>query len=212
MPKNISPETERFNFFLEARGLRQVTISKVIGITPSTVSQIVSGKSGISNQVLQALKREYGLNPDWIRTGEGDMLLKREKPPEPQLKRIPVLASIPAGPWEHWLDTYVMGFGEDFIEYPEMRGENLFAIRVKGDSMSPMLNPGDILIIDPHKEFIKGIAVVRHHWGYKIRVVRKLNHRYMLTPYNPAYNEEEIEPDDETRIYVPVKVICSRDL
>jgi len=72
---------------------------------------------------------------------------------------------------------------------PDVSGKNLFGIRVTGESMEPTLYDGDILIINPHKKFTRGLAVVRHHWGYKIRNVHKRgNNSYTLAPVNPAYD------------------------
>ena len=79
--------------------------------------------------------------------------------------------------------------------------------------MEPTLRNGDILIIDPHKNFQGGIAVVRYREGYKIRNVRKTERNtYFLCPQNPAYKDEEIMQEEDTRLYVPVKVISMRDI
>ena len=79
--------------------------------------------------------------------------------------------------------------------------------------MEPALSEGDILIIDPHIEFRSGMGVVRHHWGYKIRNVHPRGKgRYLLTPVNPAYKPEEIEAGEETRLYVPIKIVSMKDV
>jgi phage repressor protein C with HTH and peptisase S24 domain len=82
--------------------------------------------------------------------------------------------------------------------------------------MMPLINNKDYLVINPHKEFVKGLAVVRHDFGeepaYKIRMVRKKGGMYILTPMNPLYEELEIRPNKGTFFYVPVKVISMRDL
>ncbi len=208
MSKNIPAENVRFALFLKGKDLSQSTIAQKVGVTKSNISQIVSGKIRISDQILLALSREYNLNPDWIRFGKDPMTHPGIKPCVP----IPIIAEIPAGDWREWLDSYTVGAGDDYIYAPEIIGKNLFAVRVIGSSMEPKLYSGDILVIDPHKEFISGIAVVRHHWGYKIRTVRKTDHSYHLKPFNPLYKDENIIPDDETRLYVPIKVISMRDL
>lgn len=209
MPKNISYENERFALFIKSKGLKQTDIAKMTGVSKSNISQIMSGKNGISNQILVALSREYNLNPEWIKSGKEPMTFGGMKPCIP----IPIIADIPAGDWREWMDSYIAGAGEDYISAPEIKGRNLFAVRVIGDSMEPRLHKGDILVIDPHKVFMSDLAVVRHHWGYKIRIVRKINHSYLLHPLNPLYKEETITPDDDyTRFYVPVKRISMQDL
>ena len=106
-----------------------------------------------------------------------------------------------------------MGAAESWISVDGIKGENLFAIKVKGDSMEPVLFDGDILVINPYKVFRHGLAVVRHHWGFKIRnVFKKSDRKYYLCPQNSKYAAEEITADNETRVYIPVKVISMRDI
>ena len=79
--------------------------------------------------------------------------------------------------------------------------------------MEPTLYKGDILIIDPEKKFTYGIGVVRHKEGYTIkRVIDHGNGRYTLRPHNPEYSEENIVADNDTIVYVPVRVLSIKNL
>ena len=128
-------------------------------------------------------------------------------------RRIPIIADIPAGEWRHWYDAYAAGVGDDYISVPYLKGEDLFALRVYGDSMEPTLHEGDILIIDPNKTFRKGIAIVRHNKKYCVRNVHKLSSKkYLLISHNLKYEDEEITVDNYTKLFVPIKVISMRDL
>lgn len=72
---------------------------------------------------------------------------------------------------------------------------------------------GDILIIDPHKKFTHGIGVVHHKEGFNIK--RVIDHgvgRYTLCPQNPSHKEKNIVAENDTRIYVPIKIISMRDI
>ncbi len=189
--------------------LSQAEFGTLLGLSQNQVSNIILGKSLVTPMLIELFQYKLNVNPRWLLEGEPPMF--RENPELPN-ESIPILADIPAGDWKFWIDSYPAKAGEGYICVPEMKGANLFAIRVRGDSMEPSLHEGDILVINPYREFFKGLAVVRHHWGYKIRTVRKLNHSYLLTPYNPAYDEEVIDPDDDTRFYVPVKRISMQDL
>lgn len=43
-----------------------------IGISDSAVSQIEKGKSGVSDQTIRSICREFGVNETWLRTGFGE--------------------------------------------------------------------------------------------------------------------------------------------
>lgn len=212
MAKNydLRPENQRFGELFRQANLSQKEFGELLGVSQRQISAILLGRSLITPMLIELLRYKLNINPSWLLHGE---LPKRIENPEWATGYIPILADIPAGPWKLWIDTYVTGVGDDYIAAPtDIKGENLFAIRVKGDSMEPSLHEGDILVINPHREFISGLAVVRHHWGYKIRMAKKHNNTYILTPLNLAYKEEEIEPDNDTRFYVPVKRISMQNL
>jgi len=44
-----------------------------IGISDSAVSQIEKGRTGISEQTIRSICREFGISEEWLRTGEGEM-------------------------------------------------------------------------------------------------------------------------------------------
>ncbi len=193
--------------------MNQKELADSLGTGYSNISRIEKDEYSLGKAYLELLREKYNVNPNWILYGQEPIFVSRNKKPEDLIpQRIPILAKIPAGPWETWLDPYEVRFAEEYVEHPNVKGENLFAVRVKGDSMEPRLYEGDVLIIDPHRQFDGGIAVIRHGWEYKIRFVRKLNNHYLLVPFNPAYPQEELVPDDNTRIYVPVKVVSTRDI
>ena len=44
-----------------------------IGISDSAVSQIEKGRTGVSDQTIRSICREFGIREEWLRTGAGDM-------------------------------------------------------------------------------------------------------------------------------------------
>lgn len=211
---SLSPLQARFKAIFEATGLTQKEFGGRLGLSQNQVSTILTGKSSLSVPVLNLLKHEYGVDPNFIFKGQLPMFLEGRE--YKCFRHIPIIASIPAGDWEQWIDSYSPGVGDGYIDLSDVKGNNLFAVRVKGDSMEPSLVKGDILVINPNKEFSKGLAVVRHdfndEFAYKIRMVRKHGNTYILTPINPRYDELCLTPNQGTRLYVPIKVISMRDL
>ena len=207
---DIPPINQRFGVLFRRANITQSEFGDLLGVSQRQISAIMTGKSMVTPMLIELLKYKLNINPEWLL--HGTLPMHRENP-EWETGYIPILADIPAGHWEAWIDTYTAGVGDDYLAAPaDVRGENLFAIRVHGDSMSPMFLPGDILVINPHKIWTRGPAVVRHQGGYQIRLVRKHNNTYILTPVNPAYDEDEITPDESTAFYVPVKRISMQDI
>lgn len=68
---------QRIKEVRKAAGLTLEKFGQRIGITASSCSTIESGKSNPSNQTIVAICREFGVSELWLRTGEGDMLVKR---------------------------------------------------------------------------------------------------------------------------------------
>lgn len=129
---------------------------------------------------------------------------------------IPILGSLPAGPWMSWHDSYAPGAGEDFIERGSVKGNHVIGVWVRGDSMEPELHDGDILVLDPEKAFSprRGgrIGVVKFDGSYKIRRVHLTpdSNNYLLEPANRTH-DSEIIPVTGTVIFKIVDVRTKLD-
>jgi len=65
----------RLKYILKHLNLTQQEVADRFGIDRSLLSFICNDKQKISKLMLYALKSEFGLNPTWLLTGEGDMFL-----------------------------------------------------------------------------------------------------------------------------------------
>ena len=118
---------------------------------------------------------------------------------------IPLLGTVKAGydylAQENWegtveVETSLVGNGKDFI-----------ALKVKGDSMSPVLIEDDIVIIKKQEDFESGDIVVALINGDEatIKKGRKSDNSIVLQPLNPNY-EPLIFTNEEMKS-IPVKII-----
>ena len=67
---------ERLKELRKALRLSQEKFGELLGITKSGVSDIESGRREVTEKHIIMLKNN-GVNEDWIRTGNGDMFVKR---------------------------------------------------------------------------------------------------------------------------------------
>ena len=129
--------------FARARyDMGQTRFEEMCGIHPGTISAIKSnGPTAAIVTKISSTCPELNLN--WLFSGKGEMVVgnekKRKEPEGHSLPLIPTQAF--AGPG---LPTYEDERVEDFYTVTEFK-ESDFLIRVKGDSMTPKYNGGDIV-------------------------------------------------------------------
>lgn len=105
---------DRIKAVRNAVGKTQEDFAEKIGIGKSSVSLLESGRNNPSEQTIRAICKEFGVNENWLRNGEGEMFrtLNREDELsymmskmlkcEPSFKHrlISVLLRMSEGEWE----------------------------------------------------------------------------------------------------------------
>lgn len=65
---------ERLDFLLSRLNIRQRDFAERAGFTQSYLSMILNGtKKTPSARFFEAVAREFSVNPDWLRSGEGEV-------------------------------------------------------------------------------------------------------------------------------------------
>ncbi len=62
--------------------LSQEEFGKKLGITGAAISKIESGNRNVTEQMTLAIIREFDVNEQWLRTGEGEMFLIKTRDEE----------------------------------------------------------------------------------------------------------------------------------
>ncbi len=108
-----------------------------------------------------------------------------------------------------WTDT-----GEQIeVVLPEISGydrRDLFAVRVRGDSMEPTLSEGDIVLFvrDGEPESGKIVAVHVPDDGLIVKRLQRVGDAWLLVSDNPAHPPRELE--DGERIFGVAKAVVRR--
>lgn len=77
-----------------------------------------------------------------------------------EIKRIPVVGEVRGGNDGYLEDLeYPVGFGDGYIEFPST-DPNVYAVRVRGDSMHPRYRAGEFVVVEPNIEPQEGDDVV----------------------------------------------------
>ena len=189
--------------------LSQIDMAKELGTTERTLRDYEKERFGVGYDFLIKLINRYNVNPNWLFRNEWPMFL--DETAEGVIKKIPSeqkenLVFIPkynvsaaagnailadethieyfAAFDAHWLRS-VIGF----------LPKNLSAIVAEGDSMRPVINNGDLILVDQNKITPQdGIYVLRIGDSFIVKRTQCLpNFKLKIISENPAYPPYEID-------------------
>ena len=99
---------------------------------------------------------------------------------------------------------------EKYITVDDIKDENAFALEVKGNSMAPKIENGDIIVVSPKLESRSGdICVVRVNDEDTVKRVKIDEQFVQLIPLNPEFEPMIIKKRDIGFMWRVVKVIKS---
>lgn len=198
------------------KGLSTYDVNNLTQISQSYISLIEKGKRKPSAVILKTLAPVYGLDYidlyekagyiDLIEDEKKDMLKKIGAIPLSDISttKIPVLGKVKAG--------YNYLAQENIIDYIAFNidgtdKENYYALYVTGDSMEPLFNDGDIVIVHKQDNFENGdnCVVLINGDEATVKKVYKGTTGIELKAVNPYY-PPRIFTEEETKD-LPVKVI-----
>ena len=70
---------ERIKELRKALGLTQQKFADGMGVKQNTIAQYESGRNAPIDAVITLICRTYGVNEAWLRTGEGEMFVARDR-------------------------------------------------------------------------------------------------------------------------------------
>lgn len=148
--QNISPIKQRILSFAETLGISKREFYTQIGVSRGTLES----KSSITEDVMARFIAKFPqVSPSWLLTGKGDMIISQNKDMKneelPVAHRIESNEGIPLIPINAMAgaftgDQSVIEYECDRYIIPSFKGAD-FLIGVKGSSMYPRYNSGDIV-------------------------------------------------------------------
>lgn len=73
---------ERVREIRKAKGLTLDKFGDKVGVTKQTVSRIENGINNLTDQMFLSICREFAVNEQWLRTGEGEMFIEQTRDEE----------------------------------------------------------------------------------------------------------------------------------
>lgn len=218
---------ERVVFALKNSRMKQADLVRCINrgyadkdkISQAAISKIMTGKSQ-TMKVDTAIRLANCLNVDfnWLSNGVGEMTKEpitsnidgNSETNLPARRRIPIVS------WVHACSADFADFADEYVDDDECIVQEVFGLRVKGDSMEPLFHDGDLIIIDPTAEPRPGDFVIARLIDEGQTTFKKLRIKGMnkegqavmeLIPLNPDY---ETYNSEITRFQIIGKVIEHR--
>lgn len=72
-------ENSRVKELRKSLGLTMDDFGQRLGVTKSAISNIESGNRSVTDQMHKAICREFNVNEDWLRTGQGEMYVTQSR-------------------------------------------------------------------------------------------------------------------------------------
>lgn len=181
------------------RGMKQVELSRATGLTDSQISSWYNGRYRPNAEAMTKIAAALGVTTDYLLGKEEIPIAKFTLP---QFHDVPVLGSVAAG-------TPIIA-QEDIIG-TVMTDKNVFALKVKGDSMSPRIMDGDIVLVRQQDAAEDGGLVIAEIDGEATCKVLKRSHgAVMLVPFNAAFTPIVYTGQEAEDLRILGKVVESR--
>ena len=194
---------ESLRFWLVRRGMSQHVLALKVGVAPNTISQIATGQRNPSLDLLEKITGALDLSlPEFFACKDGSL---------PEIVFVERVKARPRG-GGGGLETDaecsgLYSFHSSFIARKRGSAEDMKIFEVAGDSMSPTLNDGDLIMVNLRETDVRGGYVYLLRMGDELMVKRLENrpgNRLLIRSDNPAYEAILISKDSaggEVQIY-----------
>lgn len=192
----------------EARGnLGRDEFAEILGVHKNTLGRYERGESEPTSGLLALLCTKFGISPQWLLFGAGEMkrdqVGENEVPNDVEMIRVPkVKARLSAGNGS--LETsgeieQFYAFRSDWLNRKCSPGKCV-VMDVAGDSMDPIIKDKDIVLIDKGQdEVIAGnIYAIGIDDGVLVKYVDKEPGMYVFRSANQAYSSIRVDLNDES--------------
>lgn len=185
---------ERIESLCNLKGITVYRLCQELGVRSSMLSDLKFGrKKSLNARLLNQIAEYFNVSVDFLINGK--------ETEDTDLHFIPVLGYVKAG-----IPTEAV---EDIIGYEEVTAEmekDHFALKIKGDSMSPRFCEGDVAIVKCQEDVANNeIAVILIGDETTVKKVVRKENSLMLVPTNPSYDPMFYSPEEVESL--PVRII-----
>ena len=212
--------SERLTSLMNEKGISQAELARLIGIKQPSVFKILNGETRNPKKILE-IATALNVDPHWLKTGEGGpapsyRIVEVSEPQNPNTVRVDILdveASAGNGAYLSPTEQGLLSQEFDLTFFRQQFGradaKHLKLITVKGDSMAPTLESGDLLYVDISENYFAadGLYVFTFDGQTFIKRLQKVGKEMLVISDNPTYKEWTFTQDDD--VFIHGRVIFS---
>lgn len=200
----------------ETKEMDQSTLADKAGIATRTLQRWEKGEQVPDGVAITKIAKATNVQPNWLLTGEGEMYAVPSRPenvyPLPgsirrgvNLVDLPLISSVPAG---KVATIFHPDYVDNYVTVDDVKDPGAFALRVKGNSMAPRIEDGDVVIVSPQQEARNGdVCVVRVDGEDTLKKVKFEGNYVHLIPLNPEFEPATVKRKDVNFVWKVVKLI-----
>ncbi len=207
---------ERIRTARENKDLDQATLADKTGIVTRTLQRWEKGEQVPDGLAITRIAKVTNVQPTWLLTGDGEMYPPPPARPEnvytlPSARRrnrlaeLPLVSSVPAGKVS---TMFHPDHVDNYVTVDDVKDPGAFALKVKGNSMAPRIEDGDVVIVSPAQEPHNGdVCVVRVNEEDTLKKVKFEGNYIHLIPLNPDFEPVTVKKKDVNFVWKVVKLI-----
>lgn len=178
----MSDIVERLQKAFEESGLSYRDVEQRTGLPAQSIHRYVTGRTKkLPIDTMKQIALAIGVSPAWVMGWADSPEIKNVEPLPQPTKTIPLYAAIGAG---------AAKIADDYIEgYIDVDGKADFAVRVEGDSMTPTILNGDIILVRQACDVDDNdIAVILKDDSAVCKRIHHIPHAIVCMSDNEAYD------------------------
>lgn len=214
--------SDRLRYLLKVNELTEDALAKKVNVSQQAINYVLNGKTRSPKNILE-IATALGVNAHWLKTGEGERdadvvrVVNLQEPIGENTIRIEILdveASAGNGAFLTRSEQGLLAqeFDLDFFrrQFERTDAKNLKIIAVKGDSMAPTLESGDLLYVDVSENYFSAdglyVFTFDDHTFIK-RLQKRGREMWAISDNKEEYKEWEIKQNDP--VYIHGRVVFS---
>jgi len=208
--------------------MNQENFAKRLGISQAHLAKVENGKNNFSRKVINRVANEFGVSIAWLETGEGKAPFVQKKglggedQGSSSIQRSGELDYFLIPPYPQQSGEEKIVEGDLYVKIMPLKSwvrnalqidpDHLSMLLMEGESMSPTLNPGDILVVDQSrgKESLEeGIYLITLNGSGPLlkRLQPLLQGKIKIISDNPRYESITVSLEESAEIKILGRII-----
>ena len=189
--------SNNLKYFMDKFGYTQITLGDKLGVSNTTVSTWCLGDKMPRMDKIDRMCQLFNCK-------RSNLLEERVAESAPS-RRIPVFGRVAAGIPIEAIEDII-----DYEDIPSTWPGEYMALRVQGDSMTPVIRDGDTVIARRQSDAESGDIVIAQINGHDATIKKLIKHPHSITlqPFNPVY--EPLVFNDNQKVAILGKVVENR--